>query len=369
MPTRRAKIAAPGSPDNLFLREGVWWARFQVNGRDIKRSLRTASRAEARRRLGPLLDRAEVERAAHLLPDGPKVWEDAVQRWEALHASQIKPSSLKRYVVSLRQVDPHFAGAPVGSIDGPAIARFVAARKAGGASDPTVRRDLAIVSRVIKAARRAGWTTHDPVPDEKAELKESRRAVRRLRTRRIAAAIRAARTSMTPDDRPHLPDLLRLIARTGAREDEASRVAWSDFDFPARTLAFRGGKTDADENAGRVVVLPERAARWLASLPRAPKPNAGPWYIFQDRGGGHLKQVAQRFARVVERHRGAWWTEPRWTVHHLRHTYAMARLLADDRPGRRDHQPRGIHALSLHLGHASVKTTEIYLKGYRLPPI
>ncbi len=346
--------------ENLYQRNGVWWARVQVNGRDIRRSLRTPSRPEAQRRLRKLLKEAEDARAAGVLPERPRTWQDAVVRWSELHMSELKPASQRRYLVSLRQIAPHFDGRPVGTLTPRDVATYVAARKRGGASGPTIRRDLAVMARVFKAAKRAGWCEANPVPEEKAEIRENKLTVRPVPLRHIAAVIRAARTDMAPPW-PAMAELIAFLARTGARLDEAVTLEWRDVDLPGRRITFRQTKTSMP----RVIRLTARTAAWMGSFAQPRKPDAqGRRLVFRARNGGPLGSPSQRFARCLER-AGV----PHFRCHDLRHTYGIRRLLADQRMGRTDDQERGIVALARHMGHTSTKTTEIYVRWLLAPTV
>src|SRR3954471_10701914 len=90
----------PSGGDNLIQRGGVWYARIQVRGRDVRRSLRTASRAEAKKRLAVVL-----EQVAHYRSYGEArhTWKEAVVEW-ASSKPEISAGTMRRYLVSLGQL-------------------------------------------------------------------------------------------------------------------------------------------------------------------------------------------------------------------------------------------------------------------------
>ena len=96
------------APPNTYWRDGTLWGRITVKGREIRFSLRTddaevaASRVKARR---------EREIAAAHFGDQRPTWEDAVLAWGEHIAASVKPSTAKRYAVSLKQLEPFLLGA------------------------------------------------------------------------------------------------------------------------------------------------------------------------------------------------------------------------------------------------------------------
>jgi integrase len=135
---------------NLLLRNGVWYARIRVNGRDVWRSLRTADEREARRRLKEVRRQAGRERAGLSPPPVPeaggRVWEDAVVRWSQTHLPGKRESTAKRYLCSLAQVEAHLRGRLLAAITQACLNDWVAARLEDGVTPATVRRDLTAVS-------------------------------------------------------------------------------------------------------------------------------------------------------------------------------------------------------------------------------
>lgn len=95
----------------------------------------------------------------------------------------------------------------------------------------------------------------------------------------------------------------------------------------------------------------------MARFVRGKPDRAGFHYVFRDDRGARISGAALSFRRAVVRSKVR-----HFRCHDLRHTYAIRRLQADQRPNRTDDQPRGIFPLAQHLGHSSTKTTEIYVK-------
>lgn len=321
-----------GTPSNLFERNGVYWARFQIGGRDVRRSLRTSNLKEARARLKEMSGRAEELRGDPLRSRADHTWEEACERWMQLQFDELKPATQRRYETSLRMMHEHFAGRPIAQIGGPEVMAYAAARIRDGVTPATVRRDLAVASRIFKVARRAGWVTANPVPDEKAELTEKRDSIRPVPLRHIAAVIRRAP--------PGLADLLRFAAKSGCRQEEAGGLERRDVDFARGEVTFRTTKT----NSPRVIPMTPSMRRLLARALAGKGPPEQP--VFRSRKGDRLHHLSSRWRNAVQTTTSV----PHFRMHDLRHTYAIRWL---QRGG-------SIYALARRLGHTTVRTTEIY---------
>lgn len=312
---------------------GTYYARIQIRGRDIRRSLRTTDRRTARQRLKELLEKAEDQRAG-IKPPEVRNWEDAVVRWEELQFADLRPSTQTRYRTSLRQLHPCFAGRNISLITSRDVHEFVAARRRTRTSGATIRRDLMVMGRIMRVARRAGWITANPVPDEMEEIKERREPIRPVALRDLARLTRRAP--------PGMRDMIRFLARTGCRQEEAASLSWEQLDLkaPCPTVTFARTKT----RSPRVVRLSTRQAREL----QRSRPENASGYVFRNPSGQRYTNVPGRFRVLLAsaipdkaRH---------FRCHDLRHTYAIRAL----------QQGASIYDVSQQLGHSSVKTTEIY---------
>ncbi|WP_159103486.1 tyrosine-type recombinase/integrase [Asaia prunellae] len=129
---------------------------------------------------------------------------------------------------------------------------FVAARRRTRTSGATIRRDL-VMGRIMRVARRAGWITANPVPDEMEEIKERREPIRPVVLCDLARLTRRAP--------PGMRDMIRFLARTGCRQEEAASLSWEQLDLkaPCPTVTFAITKT----RSPRVVRLSPRLAREL----------------------------------------------------------------------------------------------------------
>jgi integrase len=340
-------------PKNLYQRGSVWWARIAIDGRDVRRSLRTTDRAEARRRLKELLSDAGRARVGLGPASSRHPWQDAVVAWgDSARARSLRPATLRRYQASLRMLDPHFRSRDVASLTSADFHAYGLARMRAGVSPATVRRDLSVASLVMQAAKRHGWRSDNPVPDEWAEIPERREPIKPVPVPVMAALFAV--------EYGELAQVWRFIARTGCRQEEAASLEWWQLDLDRSACTFARTKT----RSPRTIALSPATVRDLRCLPRS----ATSTYVFRSRRGDRYHALPSRWRELVTRALARWERDearegrlpsgfradpPR--CHDLRHTFAIRWL---QRGG-------DIYALSRHLGHSTVKTTEIYLGWMR----
>ncbi len=270
-------------------------------------------------------------------------------QWATLQLGGLRPATQSRYKVSLAKLHIHFAGRPVTGITTADVHAYGVARMAGGVTAATVRRDMGVMSRVLRVAKRAGWITANPVPDEMEEIQERREAVRPVPLRHLARLVRGSPAGFA--------DLIRFLARTGCRQEEAASLEWPELklEMTPPTCTFARTKT----RSPRVIELSPQTVRDLRRINRS---SNNP-HVFRSSTGDRFRHVSGRFRRLMRRSisagrpigaqtRGG--AAPRasgaFRCHDLRHTYAIRALQAG----------RSIYTLARHLGHTTVTTTEMY---------
>jgi len=144
--------------------------------------------------------------------------------------------------------------------------------------------------------------------------------------------------------------ILRLLDQTGMREAEAVTLEAGNVNRTARTIALTRTKTNRPRtlkfktpggDAG--MILDGITAK---DGPLFPSSNRRAYSLVSFSSG-----VGQIMRKIVERERQAGRSFHRFRVHDLRHGFAIRAL----------REGMNIYELSRHLGHTSVKTTEIYL--------
>jgi integrase len=323
----------PRKASNLYKRNGVWWGRLKLAGREYRRSLRTTDPREAARRLKGW--RLKLEREAVGSPDSP-TWQAAVVRWAREVLPQaVKPNVAKRYLVSIGQLERIFGSLRVDQITGQRIAEYIGLRSSE-ASNATVRRDLTALSRLLSACVAWGWRIDNPARSyDRSIIRERRDPISPPADDDVAKLIAAAP--------PGMAAILRLLDQTGMRENEAVTLEAADLDCQARQIRLLRTKTN------RPRTLDWRTPGGDATVILAAAPTEGA--LFRAGTGKPYRNFAANAVQVMRRLEGHDKAFRAFRVHDLRHRFAIRWL----RNG------GDIYHLSLHLGHTSLKTTEVYL--------
>jgi integrase/recombinase XerD len=317
---------------NLYKRGETWWARLKVAGVEYRRSLRTAIRSEAERRLKAL--RKDIEDEALFGISPPQTWQAVVLSWNTHALGDLSPKTRKRYLTSLKQVRPWLDGVEIRRIDIGRLREMVKGRRVNGASTATIRRDLTAISSVIDHAIDEGWTEENPTLTLRHRRMREKRDPIVLPDDAEIVMVKAAAPA-------RFADAMDFARETGMREDEI-------FGLTRKQL---GNDITIYGKRNRLRVIPyTRRARQIVE--RQPAYIGSP-YVFWHSDGQRWASPASRFGDIRRRvARKAAHGFRGFRFHDFRHLYAVEYLKAGK---------GSLYDLQRLLGHASVKTTEIYL--------
>lgn len=328
-------MATSAGARNLYRRGSVWYGCVTVANVKHRRSLQTADKREAERRLKQWI--------ASLSPYHGTVahtWEEAVVLWWDAHQNQWKPKTADSYRKILPLLDRHFAGLLWEQVDKERLLQFMAARRADGASAATINRNLHVVSGIANFVRElAGWPDVNPV----AQLPKRVRKEKRLPfVRPTEACIERVFARMHGT----FGDLCRFALLTGMRKDEIT--------FLERRHYVNGEIHLIDQknlHAGKVLPICVEAQAIIERQPADPRSP----YVFVTRNGDRYKRVTEMWREVVARTQiltqaeGVPFTPFRF--HDLRHEFAIRFLKAGG----------SLYELQKLLRHSTIGQTEWYL--------
>lgn len=281
---------------SLRKRGGTWWIDvIAPNGERVRRTSGTASKALAQE----FHDRVKSElwRIAKLGEKPRRTWNEAAVKWlkEQSHKATVKEDRAK-----LRWLDQHLGGKELDAINRALIDKITDAKLAGGCSNATANRVLALVRSILRKCVR-DWEWLDKVPAVRM-LRESKRRIRYL-TRQEAQRLLAE----LPE---HLADMAAFSLSTGLRAANVTGLMWSQVDLERR-LAW----IHPDQAKARKAIPVPLNADAVALITKQLGKHATHVFSYQ---GSRIKQVSTR----------AWYSalgrsgigDFRW--HDLRHTWA-----------------------------------------------
>lgn len=330
-----------GVPSNLYTRNGTFYARVQVNGREIRKSLQTANRREAEKRLKQML--ADV---SPYYASSDYTYDDVMGAYLLSAKASLKPKTLRRYTTSALMLTDHFGGKSWASINKQAVLGYIEKRKADGTKIPTIRRDLTTLSQAAEYAIEHQWSDVNPVEQVgKRALRYKAPVFHRPDDRSLRLAIECCHGNIKP--------LARFLMATGMRLDEAVYLTWDQVNTKRKTATLPGTKNGTT----RTVHLGPEALAILKGQPHhIDSPLIFPAINRVTKKPGPYKQASTNWQEAQRRAVAAAEKQKfklqRMPLHGLRHIFAI------------DYLANGgnIYQLQLQLGHGSIRQTEWYLQ-------
>lgn len=321
---------------SVYKRGNIWWGKASRNGKVHRRSLRTASKPIAEKRLREWLDQLD---AIQWGEKPRRMFDDAAEKFILEHLPTLKPQSARRYITSLKQLGSTFSGLYLDQISSSKLYEYELRRKQVGITSPTIRRDLACLSSLFGCCQDWEWCDGNPVrPYLKRRRKRGNLREAPPRTRYLS---HKEESNLLDHCSEHVRIAAQFAIDTGLRREELFSLTWQQIDLANKQIIIDGVAGSGTKNrTSRIVPLLPRAAQFLAQHPRQIRST----YVFCHTNGERFIQMERGFKAACRRARIS---NLRW--HDLRRTCGC-RLLQD-------------HKLSLEevkswLGHKSVVVTE-----------
>lgn len=347
--------------------------RWQVRYRDANRRdrQRTFSRkADAERFRATVV--ADIARGDWIDPERAK---ETVGQWAdrlvAAKEGTIKDSSALRNAVTLdKQIKPHWADVPLGSVTHGDVLGWISSMRADGLSPSSMRKARGMLSEIFALAERSGAHKGNPVTGTKIPTgpKREHRYLTPEEIRQLAHEIANPprhRSRPYDSERGDLALMVRFAAGTGLRQGELLALAPTRVDFEKRRVIVAESLADV---AGTLKVGPTKTDRTrsvplteslLEPLERQIAKNKRAQFVWPNRDGGPMRGnllYRRHFLPAAERAGLHGQGRERVRFHDLRHTYA-ALLIALNAP------PKAIQSW---MGHSSISVTlDVY--GHLFP--
>jgi len=272
----------------IYLRGKTWWISYFAGGRQRFESSRSTKKRDARQ----LLDiRKGAAREGRLgLAKSNTFRFDEYARSFLLTVQH--PNTKKRYGSSVRNLAACLGNIKLSDITSDVIEDFKEKRLSNGIRTATVNRDLAVLRRMMRLAKRKMLINESPFRD--VEFLEERKQRRRPHILTFEEEERVLAVAA-----PHIRALAVLILETGMRSSrEALSLPWSDVDLVNDLIHVRESKTKAGE---RTIPISDRCKiellRWRSLL--GPEFSS---YVFPNmrKPSTPLKDIRRSWAKAVK---------------------------------------------------------------------
>ncbi|WP_343743270.1 tyrosine-type recombinase/integrase [Herbaspirillum huttiense] len=226
-----------------------------------------------------------------------KTWDDAVEKWLVEKADK---RSLKSDHSNIRWLSRYLSGIPLHDIDREVVVSLRTKKIAGGASNATVNRMLALLRAILRMAV-VEWEWMAAAPHVRL-LREPARRVRFLSHKEAGCLL-----AELP---PHLAAMAAFSLATGLRRANVTGLRWEQIDLKRR-IAWFGGN-DMKNGNPQAIPLNDDAMRVLLL-----RNGAHPVYVFTYKGRKIVQASTAAWYKALRR---AGIHDFRW--HDLRHTWA-----------------------------------------------
>ena len=244
--------------ENLFRSPcGNYFAILKINGHQVRQSLKTDDRDEAKVRLEEfrLQSRRPKPVAVRSRDLANATFEALAQRWFNANKMEVKPSGWERRRYAVKSLVKFFKQKPVNRITKLDVENW-AIWKSKSVSPATFNKELDNFRMIFRYAVEHGIIDRNhaatirrlrvPKPKITVPTREQFRA--------LIADLRKYPFTDLKDTKP-AADLLEFIAYSGARLGEAVAVQWQDVDWQRGTLTIKGGITGTKNNEVRIIPL------------------------------------------------------------------------------------------------------------------
>jgi site-specific recombinase XerD len=297
---------------SILKRGDFWYANWQEDGTQKRKSLETKNKKEARLRAA----RLETQiLAGELKPNSRNatIREVADAYFEFIEIKRLKPKTVSKYRCTINRVCDLAATKKIKSISDLNV-RFIDAyrhvRVQAGRADKSIYNEVMVIRQLVNFARNRGFLTDDP-----------------LAGLRLTEPKPTEQPCWSPEEREKILEaatepkrsILTALADTGARVGEIRWLTWEDVDLKKNVLHIRA-KDDWTPKTGDRRAIPlsarlrsllsnrKRRHRWVFTSPPSRKYPKGDHQISDRRLLRYLKRILNRLG--LEGH-----------LHTFRHTF------------------------------------------------
>jgi integrase len=228
---------------------GTYYALVKHLGRQIRRSLKTTDKALAQRRLGDF--RKSVSRLNNDSEKRHMSFEELGQEWMENAGTRLKASSLRRNAGCLKNLCVHFGMTRINDITRELCETWEKKRGAE-LSESSFNKESDVLKRSLDYAVDHGYLLENPARHIRHRRVSDKAVI--IPTKAEFQKLIASVEAETPRNH-EAANLLRLLAYSGMRLGEATRILWREVDFDRGLFTVSGGEIGTKNHQIRVVPL------------------------------------------------------------------------------------------------------------------
>ncbi len=266
------RLRLPGDKPNKPT--GFYYAVIKRSRKQFRRSLKTADRKLALRRLAELKNRIGNLVASD---ESGLSFEETAERWLAVTAHELKPRSLERRRTSLKGFSLFFRGLALRNVTKAHCERWLTERGPKLAAQ-TFAHELTALKRTFDYAVEQGLILGNSASHiRRRKIRQAKITIpNREQFQQLITAIRLS-DGRADSQRKATPgaDLIELLVYSGARLGEATALRWRDINFAGGTVTITGGEAGTKNSEARTIPMTDALRGLLTRLheERQPTPD------------------------------------------------------------------------------------------------
>lgn len=248
---------------------GTYFALVKRKSKQIRKSLKTKDRKLAERRLRDFREKAGLLTASSAERKVP--FGDLASRWLEIHNASLKASSADRNELCVKNLNRTFGCHSISNISQAACENWMARRSPNVAAS-TFNKEAEVLKQIFEYARANGLILDNPASTLKRRRIVERKIV--VPTRDEYAKLLEALEGAGPRGYESRR-LVQLLALSGMRLGEATRITWREVDFAKNQFTVSGGEIGTKNHQTRVVPLFPKLYQYLEKLQIDASPASG----------------------------------------------------------------------------------------------
>lgn len=318
---------------SIYKRGDQWWMRFNLQGRQIRKSCQTTNKKLALSIFHKQKSLIAEGRYLDCLKEDSKIgFKEFIPIYMDQHAKIYKRGWQKADRTYMNRFLPFFDGYKLSQITGQMILHYMQTRLKE-VKPATVNRELSCLKVIFNKAEEWGYLSKNPARSLKKLKGESSGRTRFLSDSEIERLYSACC--------PSLRDICMTLIHTGLRKGELQRLIWSDINFENNQIFVNKTKSGSSRYVGMSLAVKNLL---LQRKVREQKAHPNHLLVF-----GSKNDNIYNFRKAFETARKRAGLED-VTIHDLRHTFASQATMMG-------HPPRVIQNA---LGHYDIRMTERY---------